>query len=414
MNKKLAAILVALILLFTACGASETQPATDPVSVSESADFSKISQAASGTTVNFYGFGGFQQYNTWVDKDLAALAKEKYNITVNRVGMGIDEVLNLLRNEQAAGKKDGSIDLIWINGENFYAAMEQGLLYGPFADRLPNFDAFIDANAPDIAFDFGTETKFYEAPYGKAQMVLVYESEKITEPPKSAEALLAWAKENPGKFTYAAMPDFTASAFVRNLIHELTDYEAFMDRDLSKEQLSEMMQPVVSYLNELEPYLWNAGKTYPADTAMLNNLYANGEIYMSMSYNPNEATSKIQNGEFSDTTRTFVFDKGMIGNTHFVAIAHNASNKEGAMALADVILSVEAQASKYDPKAWGDMPVLDEAKLTEEQKSMLNASDQGIATLSLTELSEKRIPELPANLVPLIEEIWNEQVANES
>lgn len=51
----------------------------------------------------------------------------------------IDEILNLLLNEKQAGTDKGSIDIIWINGENFASAKENGLLFGPFASELENF-----------------------------------------------------------------------------------------------------------------------------------------------------------------------------------------------------------------------------------------------------------------------------------
>lgn len=65
----------------------------------------------------------------WIDGTLREIAKEKYDLDVNRVGMNIDEVLNVLLAEKAAGKKAGSVDLLWINGENFYTEMQADLLY---------------------------------------------------------------------------------------------------------------------------------------------------------------------------------------------------------------------------------------------------------------------------------------------
>ena len=41
--------------------------------------------------------------------------------------------------EKAAGQNSGgTVDLIWINGPNFLAMKEQGLLHGPFVAGLPN------------------------------------------------------------------------------------------------------------------------------------------------------------------------------------------------------------------------------------------------------------------------------------
>lgn len=55
--------------------------------------------------------------------------------------MDIDQILSKLSGEKQAGTEEGSVDVIWINGENFYSAKENGLLFGPFADQLRNYRA---------------------------------------------------------------------------------------------------------------------------------------------------------------------------------------------------------------------------------------------------------------------------------
>lgn len=408
----LLACVLALLLLLSACSHRTDNPTTE-AEKQETQTESWNPEAAAGTTVTFYGWGGSQQTNSWIDGQLTDLAKEKYDITIERVGMNIDEVLNLMLGEKQAGIKDnGSVDVVWINGENFYTARENDLLYGPFTDQLPNFSAYVDATDPEVQTDFGHPIDGYEAPYGKAQFVFIYDSHHITDVPRNSEELLSWAKENPGRFTYAAMPDFTGSAFVRNIISDLIGYETFAEMAPDKETVHEAIQPALDYLNELAPYLWNEGRSYPADTPQLANMYADGEIWMHMSYNPNEASGKMETGEFPASTRTFLFDKGTIGNTHFVAIGKNSGNIPGALALIDTILSPEAQAGKYDPAVWGDMPVLTYEMLSEEQQRLFDDVPQGPATPELKELQEKRLPEMPAHLVPIIEELWYENVAS--
>ena len=50
----------------------------------------------------------------------------------------------------------GVIDLVWLNGENFKTAKDNDLLFGPFTDKLPNFNKYIDKKSEDINTDFGT------------------------------------------------------------------------------------------------------------------------------------------------------------------------------------------------------------------------------------------------------------------
>ena len=163
---------VLVVLGITACSPTSKQ-STESTQVQD-LSFDQLKEKSKGTTVNFYGYGGSELTNNWVDKELAPMVQKNYDIKVNRVGMNIDEVLNLMINEDKAGKKDdGSVDLIWINGENFYTAKKNNLLFGPFANKLPNFEKYIDANSNDVKSDFGYPTEFYEVPYGKAQFVMI-------------------------------------------------------------------------------------------------------------------------------------------------------------------------------------------------------------------------------------------------
>lgn len=372
--------------------------------------FEEIAEKAKGTSVNFYGWGGDDKRNQWIDTYVIPKVKEQYDLTVNRVPMDIDEINNLMLAEKDS--TDGNIDVVWINGENFANAKENGMLYGPFTKLLPNYNDYVDENSSSVNSDFGEPVENMEAPYGGAQFVFIYDSSKIDTPPKNAQELLELAKANPGKITYASLPDFTGSAFIRNIISDIQGYEDFMDKNLTKDQLKEMLKPTIDYLNELKAYLWNEGKSYPPDNPTLANMFADGEVIMAMSYNPNNASIGYADGLYDENVRTFVFDKGNIANTHFLAISKGAKNKAGAMILINFILSPEAQISKAYPETLGDLPIISYDKLTDEQKKMYDEIPTGELTLSNKVLDEHQIPEMPAQIVPLIEEIWEEEVLN--
>lgn len=371
-----------------------------------------VLSAAEGTSVTFYGWGGNELVNDWIDDTLIPYCQETYGITVERVAMDIDMILNKLSGDKAAGNSDGSIDLIWINGENFATAKENGLLFGSFCQYLPNFNAYVDASSPEVTTDFGVDIEGYEAPYAKAQLVLICDSAVVSDPPASAQELLAFCQENPGKFTYEAPPGFTGSAFVRNIIYEICGYEtvAALGNDADKEEVRSVIAPAMEFLRQLNPYLWEEGRTFPATDAQADAMFMDGQLLLSMSYDPYHVSSMIGNGQYADTCRAFVFDNGTIGNTNYVAIAGNSGNIPGALCLADAILSVPMQASKMEPTVWGALPVLDMNRLSEEELATFSAIDTGIGSLSQEELLAHRLPELPAGLVPVIEEIWLEEV----
>ena len=413
MKKRIVTAMLAAIMTMSmaACGTEDTAESTDAAEGGQSVEdmtFDEMLEEAKGTTVTFYGWGGDENLNEWLDNSFAPVMKEKYDITMERVPMDIEQVLSQLSGEIEGGEEDGSIDMIWINGENFQSAKENNMLYGPFTDKLPNFNDYVDAESEDVTLDFAYPIEGYEAPYGKAQVVMIADTAVTPDVPKSAEALAEFVKAYPGKVTYPALPDFTGSAFVRNIIYEICGYEQFLDMEADKETVREAVEPAMEYLRGLNPYLWNEGKTFPDSSTTLDNMFADGEVVLNMTYDAYTTGIKIADGSYTETTESFQFDKGTIGNTNFMAIAANSGNKAGAMVAINEMLSPEIQADRYEQLKV--IPVLDNSKLSEGQKAAFDAVDLGEGTIPQDELLSKRLPEMPAELVPIIEEIWNEEV----
>ena len=314
--------------------------------------------------------------------------------------MNIDDIMNKLLSEKQAKSKDGVMDVVWINGENFKTAKENNLLLGSFTEKLPNFNDYIDKNSETINTDFGTPVDGLEAPWGKAEFVVIKDTGKVAQNIEDTETLKEAIIKNPGKFTYPALPDFEGSAFVRNVIYDIVGYENLINLPENEDEVRKVIQPAMDYLNEIKPYLWNKGETYPATIAQLDNMYSDGEVYFTMTYSPNTVKGKIDSNEYSKDTEIIAFDKGNISNTHFLTIPENAPNKEGAMVLINFLMSIDAQASKTDTANWGDMTVLDMDKVPNEEKSKFSETAE----------FGKTLPELNAGLVPIIEKIWTEEV----
>ena len=188
--------------------------------------------------------------------------------------------------------------MIWINGENFYSAKENGLLYGAFLDKLPNTEAYIDTQDPETLNDFCMPIEGYEAPYGRAQLVLFNDSAVTPEAPSSAQELLSYCRQYPGKVTYPALPDFTGSAFVRNIIYELCGWEQFQTMEADYETVKEAIAPALDYLRSLNPYLWNEGRTFPDSSTTVDAMFTDGELVLAMSYSPYGVAVGIENGVY--------------------------------------------------------------------------------------------------------------------
>lgn len=369
--------------------------------------FAEVEDAAGGSKVKWFMWGGSPTINDWVDTYVADQVKKRYDITLKRVPADAAIFINKLLTEKQMGRDKGTMDLLWINGENFKNAMENDLLHGPITQKLPNF-RYIDPAT--VEYDFGFPVRGYEAPYGRAQFVFEYDSARIATPPQSFAELKKWVKEHPGKFTYPSPPDFTGSAFIRQAFYALTGgHEQYMhgvDAELFEKNAPKLWE----YLNEIEPYLWQRGRTYPKDIAALDTLFERGEVFINMSYHQANAQSKILQGRYPESVRTFVMEDGSIFNTHFTAIPYNAPNRAGALVVANFLLSPKAQLHKNTPENWGDFTALDLDRLPADMRKRFASLDLGAATLSLAELADGAVPEIPSGYLELLERDWEKHV----
>ena len=117
----------------------------------------EVVAAADGTTVNWYMWGGSDSINSFVDETYGIPLMEEYNVTFNRVPLAdtVDAVNQVLSEAEAGIEGDGgTIDVIWINGENFFTLKQAELLYGPWAQNIPN-SVYVNWDNPALNQDFG-------------------------------------------------------------------------------------------------------------------------------------------------------------------------------------------------------------------------------------------------------------------
>ncbi len=378
---------------------------------SQAESWDNIVSKARGQTVDWFMWGGSPSVNAYVNGYVAGQLKELYGVTLRQVPIkDIAEVVSKLLIEKQAGKDEGGeADLLWINGENFRTCKRNELVYGPFADILPN-QKFVNWERPSVHNDFGEPVEGLESPYGSAQVVLAYDTARMSTPPATIGDLLAWIRKNPGKFSYPAPPDFTGSVFVRHVFYHVAGDVEFWQGDFDEKKFEEAANKTYRTLRELAPYLWRAGKTYPESPVRLAQLFADGEVEFAINYNPSDASKKIHDGLYPETVRTFVFEEGTIANTHFVAIPFNASDKEGAMVVANFLLSPEAQFKKAEPAVWGDLPAIDPTRLDDTWREKFAKQSRGIATLSDEVLQAHQLPEPPSQILILLEKGWEKHV----
>lgn len=376
-------------------------------------EWSEIVTLAQGSEVRIFMWGGDEGINRYMDGWVAPRLKEQYDVTFIRTPMDTGDILQKLMTENRANKEQGTFDIFWLNGENFKNAKENELLGGSFATKLPNVQKYVDMDSLDFQYDFGTLVEGLEAPWGKVQFVLIYDEQKVPSPPRNFTELNDWVTQNPGKFTYPEANDFTGNAFLRHLLYEVIGGPAsLLQKGYDEEFVNTQSTEMWSYLNEIKPYLWREGETYPKSIAELDRLYSQGEVWMTMGYNEARAESLIQNGTFPKTTKTSVLKSGSIGNIHFLSIPFNSPNKAGAMVAINFLLSPDAQLAKMEPHMWGENMSLDPQKLSEEQQKQLHQIQRGESVLPADELKGAMLPEVDAQYVNWLKDKWLYEVVH--
>jgi len=335
------------------------------VAVEPAQNWSDITRKARGQTVNFNAWAGDEKTNAfiaWVGEQIA----KRFGVMVNHVKLrDTSEAVTRVVAEKAAGRdRDGTVDLVWINGPNFLALREEGLLFGPFAAMLPNYRYVDTTNVRSNLVDFTVPVDGYESPWRRAQIVFVYDGKRVTEPPRSVPALLAWAKAHPGRTTHPNVRNFLGSTFLKQALYELVPDPEVLQRPPTDASFASVTAPLWAWYDALRPTLWRRGEQFPDNGPAQRQLMNDGEIDLMVSFNPAEAAVALSAGQLPDSVRTVVFDKGTIGNTSFVAIPYNAANKEGAMIVADFLLEPATQAHAQDVRELGNFSVLDLARLT--------------------------------------------------
>ena len=370
----------------------------------------EIVAEAQGQTVNWFMWGGSDRINTYVSDWVGDKAAE-LGVTLNRVAIeGTPDAVNIVLGEKQAGVDEGgSVDMIWINGENFKTGKQADLWFCGWTEALPNYQQFVDGESAAILNDFGEPVDQCESPWSHAQFAFTYNSDMVENPPQTMDELLAWIKENPGQFTYPAPPDFTGSVFVRHVLYnEAGGYDDLLG-PFDQAKYDAVAPGLWDTLNDIESSLWREGQTYPATQTELQNLDSNGEIAMYMSYNPAGTGGFVDDGIFPESSRQFVFDEGTIGNNNFVAVPYNSPNKAGAQVIANILLSPEAQHQKALPSVWGEFPVIDVSK-TGEWIEQFDSVPTHPSVLPVAVITANPAPELVAEWVTSVEAGWAENV----
>lgn len=378
-------LFASIVLLLAGC--SKTAPVSHPV---PAAPWPEIEKQARGSTVRIGMWDGDPLINAFMKEWVASQLKEQYNITFEQIGTQGNNLVSKLMVDLETGRTSGDFDLVWINGETFYQLRTLNALTGPFTDRLPN-NRCVDWSSKFVAIDFQQPVAGYECPLGSVQLAIIYDSSRVTEPPKTRQQLEEWIRKNPGRFTFDT--GFTGLTFLKCLLYEFAGGPSSLDGPFDEARYQQASSRLFEWLHEIQPMLWRQGRTFPESVTQLHQLFRNGEVDFTMSNNDGEVDNKVIQGILPETSRAYVLDSGTIRNSHYLGIPFNAPNPEGAMIVANFLLSPEAQLKKAQPAVWGDGTILDISKLPEEWQGQFQKIEGRTRVASREELKAHALME---------------------
>src|SRR5260370_41194758 len=132
------ALAVCALAVLASCARPDRVAATPTPAEFAAVPWEEVVRKARGTDVGFGMWAGDEDRNRLFRSSVSKRLKDDFGITLRIVPNGdTAEAVNKLLNEKGAGKTEGgSIDVLWINGENFRTAKQAGGLGGPFSQHF--------------------------------------------------------------------------------------------------------------------------------------------------------------------------------------------------------------------------------------------------------------------------------------
>ena len=373
-----------------------------------------VVQAARGTKVSFAGFGGMDTFNTYMQDTAIPYIKQQYDIDLEWAQFEVEsDIVALVNNEKSGGKNpgEGTHDLIWITLDESAIMQGMGSMYEDIRSYIPNV-SYIDPQSPGLVGVGDTKINVATVPWGPLTTVYPYNASKVSWTPKNAKEYLEWVKEYEGKMTFPIASEYGWSVWWPLLLDILgEDWWQGFNSNSSYEEVKTAMEPGLEYLREVNPYLWNKGKSYPSYD-QLYEFFPSGEIWTMFMDTPYVLDTYVNQKVMPETSQEFIFEDIGLFNWwgHQIAIPYDCPNIAGAMVAMNALL--EPEQIYAEMQETGYEASLDYSRLNDDQKKIADAVKFSDRCLSKEQLDKYPRYDPPASgVMDIVCEIWDNEVA---
>jgi putative spermidine/putrescine transport system substrate-binding protein len=222
-------------------------------------------------------------------------------------------------------------------------------------------------------------------PYRASSVLLAYNTDKVSNPPKTLDAVLKWIKANPGQFAYnSPASGGSGGSFVTTVLSKYmtkaqqTTMATTYDKSLESEWAKGWAE-----LKDLGPSMYQKG-VYPNGNDQVLQMLGSGEISMAPVWSDQFITAQ-SSGEIGKNVKyTQISDPSFNGSASFLGIPKTepSAKKQAAFELANFVLSSKGQQDVA--KAVSGFPVVPLSSLPSSVAKQFKDADPSNLRLSFS------------------------------
>ncbi|MDR6170837.1 MULTISPECIES: extracellular solute-binding protein [unclassified Curtobacterium] len=306
----------------------------------QSANASNAADSSSGTTALTVFISGDTNVQDLWEKSLIPAFEEQHPTISVRTSIDLhgEHDAQTQANLATAVKagKDVAYDL--VDAGFVSTAGKAGLLTKVSDSSIPNLK-----DVPEATKQQGGTSAI---PYRASSVLLAYDSNKVSDPPKTLDDLLSWIRDNPGQFAYnSPSSGGSGGSFVATVLAKyLTASEQKTMQTTYDKSLESKWDEGFRTLKDLGPSTYQKG-VYPNGNDQVVQLLGSGQISMAPVWSDQFITSQ-KTGVIPKTVKAVqIADPSFTGSASFLGIPKTepAAKKRAAEELADFVLSSKGQ-----------------------------------------------------------------------
>ena len=312
-------------------------------------------RAQGPVTLNVYINGDTNIFDLWNKYLLPAFSHRYPQYKANFVpllhGEGSQGVLDKILAAKQAGRTT-DVDL-WETQPSFVTQGEPQALWVKLTSALiPNL-----SRVPAQKLE---ATDYFGMPYRGSSVVIAYNSAFVKTPPTTFDALIAWIKANPGKFTYCD-PNTGGSgqAFMVAAVYKFVQAAQYAGGAYDP-KAEAAWEPAWQLLKDLNGAMYNNG-FHPNGNVAVLQLLAQQNVYMASVWS-DMGTDYLKRGQLPKTVKLEQITPPLFGGDSTVTVPAGSAHLEGIFQLLNWLLTPEAQqivinqVSGYPGVDWQYMP----------------------------------------------------------